>query len=200
MGNPSHSSSCGATVRQQALWPAAATSRACSVWAVLDCARDTAIYGALIESRLEFRSLYSGTVPRALEVNAPQLVELLPGHRLTERLLGGAWGQAWGIFLRIDDAANLRHHLRKFLKVRDEQGRRLLFRYYDPRVLRTYLPTCTPDELTQVFGPVHSFVMEDREGACIEFTWAAGQLRRHVLVPAAAAQPPAPASAASAAA
>jgi hypothetical protein len=176
----------GASERQQALWPTAAASRTGSVWAVLDCARDPAVYGALIESRLEFRSLYSGTVPRALEMNAPQLVELLPGHRLTERLLGAAWGQAWGIFLRIDDAANLRHHLRKFLKVRDEQGRRLLFRYYDPRVLRSYLPTCTPDELAQVFGPLHSFMVEDGEGAFIEFTRVAGQLRRRVLVPAAA--------------
>ncbi|RVU44975.1 DUF4123 domain-containing protein [Rubrivivax rivuli] len=176
----------GASERQQALWPAPAASRAGSVWAVLDCAREPAVYGALIESRLEFRSLYSGSVPRALEMNAPQLVELLPGHRLAERLLGTAWGRAWGIFLRIDDAANLRHHLRKFLKVRDEQGRRLLFRYYDPRVLRSYLPTCTPEELAQVFGPIHSFVMEDAEGACLEFTLAAGQLRRRVLVAAAA--------------
>jgi hypothetical protein len=178
----------GVAERQQALWPAAAGGGggAGSVWAVLDCAREPAVYGALIESRLEFRSLYSGAVPRDLEMNAPQLVELLPGHRLTERLLGAAWGRAWGIFLRIDDAANLRHHLRKFLKVRDEQGRRLLFRYYDPRVLRTYLPTCTPEELAQVFGPIHSFVMEDGEGACIEFSRVAGQLRRRELVAAAA--------------
>ena len=176
-----------AAQRQQSLWSGPAASRAGGVWAVIDCARDPAIYGALIESRLEFRSLYSGTVPRALEMNAPQLVELLPGHRLTDRLLGPAWGQAWCIFLRIDDAANLRHHLRKFLKVRDEQGRRLLFRYYDPRVLRAYLPTCTPDELAQVFGPIHSFVMEDGEGACIEFSRVAGQLRRRELVAAAAA-------------
>jgi hypothetical protein len=189
----------GTSERQQALWPTAAASRADSVWAVLDCARDPAIYGALIESRLEFRSLYSGTVPRALEMNAPQLVELLPGHRLTERLLGGSWGQAWGIFLRIDDAANLRHHLRKFLKVRDEQGRRMLFRYFDPRVLRSYLPTCTPEELAQVFGPIHSFVVEDAEGACIEFGRVAGVLRHRVLVPALATTPPAPADTASAA-
>jgi hypothetical protein len=191
--------SAGTSERQQALWPTAATSRAGSVWAVLDCARDPAIYGTLIESRLEFRSLYSGTVPRALEMNSPQLVELLPGHRLTERLLGASWGQAWGIFLRIDDAANLRHHLRKFLKVRDEQGRRMLFRYYDPRVLRSYLPTCTPEELAQVFGPIHSFVMESAAGACIEFSRVAGVLRHRVLVPALANTPPALADTASAA-
>ncbi len=172
------------SAREQALWPSGGGAKGGSVWALLDCARDAAIYVALIESRLEFRSLYSGALPRALEMNAPQLVELLPGHRLTQRLLGPAWGQAWGVFLRIDDAANLRHHLRKFLKVQDEQGRRMLFRYYDPRVLRSYLPTCTPDELAQVFGPVQSFVMEEGDGACVEFSRAAGQLRRRVLAPA----------------
>jgi hypothetical protein len=62
----------------------------------------------------------------------------------------------------------------------------MLFRYYDPRVLRSYLPTCTPEELAQVFGPIHSFVMESAEGACIEFSRAAGQLRKRELVPAAA--------------
>jgi hypothetical protein len=32
----------------------------------------------------------------------------------------------------------------------------LLFRYYDPRVLRVYLPSCRPSELETVFGPVVS--------------------------------------------
>jgi uncharacterized protein DUF4123 len=35
------------------------------------------------------------------------------------------------------------------------------FRYYDPRVLRVFLPTCNTQELAAVFGPVKSFVLED---------------------------------------
>ena len=90
-----------------------------------DCARDPAVYAALIDSRLEFRCLYSGRLPRELEMAAPQLVELLPGHRLTQRVLGEGWGRSWGVFMRIDDPSN-----------QDESGRQLLFRFYDPRVLR----------------------------------------------------------------
>lgn len=145
----------------QALWPADARS---SVWAILDCARDPRIYLALIESRLEFRCLYSGRLPRALEMVAPHLVELLPGNRLTQRLLDDGWGRSWGVLLQIDDGTDLRHHLRKFLKVQDEAGRRLLFRYYDPRVLRAYLPTCRSDELRQVFGPVQRYLAESEDG------------------------------------
>jgi len=165
----------------KALWPEGAKSKL-SVWAILDCARDPAIYLALIESRLEFRCLYSGRLPRALEMNAPHLVELSPTNRLTHRWLDDGWGLAWGVLLRIDDPANLRHHLRKFLKVRDEEGRSLLFRYYDPRVLGAYLPTCTGDELKQVFGPVSSFVIESEAGSsCAEFSLAGSRLIRSQL-------------------
>jgi hypothetical protein len=37
------------------------------------------------------------------------------------------------------------------------KGNRLVFRYYDPRVLRVYLPTCTPDELN-VIRPDRAFL------------------------------------------
>ncbi|MFN5155310.1 MAG: DUF4123 domain-containing protein, partial [Betaproteobacteria bacterium] len=86
-------------LRQQildVLWPPG-QARHASVWAVLDCARDPAIYRLLLESRLEFLCLYSGKLPRELELVAPHIVELLPGHRLTERLLDEGWGRAWGV-------------------------------------------------------------------------------------------------------
>jgi hypothetical protein len=51
----------------------------------------------------------------------------------------------------------LRHHLRTLLVVKSWSGERMLFRYYDPRVLRAYLPTCTSDELRTVFGPVPQY-------------------------------------------
>jgi hypothetical protein len=162
------------------LWPEGEKSKL-GVWAVLDCARDARIYRALLESRLEFRCLYSGKLPRALEMVAPHLVELFPKNRLSAALLDEGWGQGWGVFLKIEDPANLRHHLRKFLKVRDEEGRRLLFRYYDPRVLRAYLPTCTPEELKQIFGPIDSFFVEcDGVDGGIEFSRVGPTLMRNV--------------------
>ena len=154
-------------LRQQildVLWPPG-HARHASVWAVLDCARDPAIYRLLLESRLEFLCLYSGKLPRELELVAPHIVELLPGHRLTERLLDEGWGRAWGVFVSIDDPTALRPHLRRLLKVQDETGRRLLFRFYDPRVLRVFVPTCRPDELQQLFGPISAWLAEDDEAS-----------------------------------
>ena len=45
--------------------------------------------------------------------------------------------------------------------MRDAEGRLLLFRYYDPRVFRAYLPTCNTEEADAVFGPVQTYIMED---------------------------------------
>ena len=161
----------------QALWPEGAKSKL-SVWGVLDCARDPQIYIALLESKLEFRCLYSGRLPRELEMVAPHLVELFPTNRLFSRWLDEGWGQSWGVMLKIGDAANLRHHLRKFLKVRDEDGRSLVFRYYDARVLRAYLPTCLPDELTTFYGPINAYALEAPDGdGLIEYQLVGQRLR-----------------------
>jgi len=96
-----------------------------------------------------------------LQRAAPYLVQLEREDRLTRFLLENGWGRNWGIFLRTDIRfKDLRNHLRSFLRVKDEKGSRLIFRYYDPRVFRAYLPTCTPSELQKTFGPIQSFVME----------------------------------------
>jgi len=171
---------------ERLLWPAPAAAGADGVWAVLDLARDSRIRAALVESRLEYLCLYEGALPRVLEDAAPHIVQLLPGHRLTLRLLEEGWGRSWGCFLTIGDASNLRRHLRRFLRVRDEAGRALLFRYYDPRVLRVYLPTCTASELAAVFGPLSSWLVESEGGtSAIEFRRApAGTLvRRETPLP-----------------
>jgi len=54
----------------------------------------------------------------------------------------------------------LRRHFRTFLRVRGPEGQVLYFRWYDPRVLRVYLPTCIAAEIAQVYGPVARYVCE----------------------------------------
>jgi hypothetical protein len=53
--------------------------------------------------------------------------------------------------------------LQRFLMVALPDGRKAYFRYYDPRILRTYLPNCHPAELRAFFGPVQSFAVPDAE-------------------------------------
>ncbi|MCY2987101.1 MAG: DUF4123 domain-containing protein [Planctomycetota bacterium] len=158
-------------------WPAGPAAKS-SVWAILDGARDPCIFHLLLDSGLDYLCLYSGHLPRALQLAAPYLVELPPDRPFARRLLEQAWGHSWGIFVSIKDSSNLRHHLRTFLRVRDEAGKFLLFRYYDPRVLRTYLPTCLPNELKTVFGPISRYLVEDQDPqTLIEFTFDGSRLQ-----------------------
>ena len=162
-----------------AIWPPSAAAQT-TVWAILDGARDERIYAALRTSGLDYLCLYSGRLAPAMEAAAPYLVEIAPTYKFTSKLIEMSWGRSWGVFLKVGDASNLRPHLRRFLRVRDEAGRILLFRYYDPRVLRVYLPTCRIDELRMVFGPVSSYLVESEDGdSLIEFAFDGNQLREH---------------------
>jgi|JI10StandDraft_1071094.scaffolds.fasta_scaffold1020347_2 hypothetical protein len=175
-------------VLRRRLWPSdfesSVTEPAVKVWALLDGARDDRVFSLVRDSGLNYAPLYSGNLPIEIRRVAPYLVELDPEDPYTGRILELAWGNAWGIFMRVGANARLRHHLKGFLRVRDEQGRFMLFRYYDPRVLRQYLPTCRYDELKTVFGPIRQFIVEgEQPSQLLEFSLSGLQLnqRRHTL-------------------
>jgi len=135
------------------------------LFAILDGARDEQIVPMIRAAGVEARCLFDGELAPALAAAAPYLVALDPAAAFTRGLLARGWGEAWGVLLVASAGLEpLRRHFRQFLRVRDEDGRHLLFRYYDPRVLRLYLPTCTSEELAQVFGPVAAFLLEDSDG------------------------------------
>jgi hypothetical protein len=161
----------------EAIWAPPSDART-SVWAIVDCARDPRIYPALRTSGLDYRCLFSGRLSPEVEAAAPHLIELAPTFTFTPKLIDMGWGNSWAVFLRIGDPSDLRQHLRRFLRVQDESGKILLFRYYDPRVLRVYLPTCRADELLTVFGPISSYLVEDETGqGLIDFSFDGHQLR-----------------------
>ncbi len=161
---------------EELLWPRGFTR---DLWMIVDAARDPRIYPMLIASYMEYSCLYSGRLAPAVERVAPYLVQLEFENSYTRRLLQSAWGNSWGIILKSDSSVTkLRRHLRQFLMVRDPRGQQVLFRYYDPRVLRVYLPTCNREELRTVFGPVECFYVEDGDpGDVWEFRRDEGLLK-----------------------
>jgi len=160
---------------EECLWPQGFKR---NIWMIVDAARDRRIFPMLRALHLEYYCLYSGPLPPELEAVAPFLVQLDYDDSETRHFLKQACGNSWGVFLRCGVHANaLRRHLREFLVVRDPNGNRLVFRYYDPRVLRIYLPTCTEDELREVFGPIECFWVEGMEaGDFLEFSFNQNQL------------------------
>lgn len=136
------------------------------LYAVLDAARDLAAYNWTKESGEEYQSLYDGDSARDLEMFAPYLVRFSKPSPLLKKLVAKAWGKSWGIYLTsAASLPDLRKHFRQFLKVQieGESDKDFYFRFYDPRVLRAYLPTCTPEELKQFFGPIGSFLVEHKD-------------------------------------
>jgi pSer/pThr/pTyr-binding forkhead associated (FHA) protein len=133
------------------------------LYALLDAAVEPDVLKVLYESKEERQSLFEGVLGARLVHFAPHLVRLPKESPLLETLVQKAWGKNWGIYIACArPLAELRAHLRQFLEVRVPGNREMHFRYYDPRILRVFLPTCLPDEINQFFGPVKYFVTEDK--------------------------------------
>ncbi len=135
-----------------------------SVFALVDGAQDDRVFALLRGEGNDYRCLYGSELPRALATVAPYLVAL-GDHPFAGYFARLGRGNNWGVMLRssasMDDLAE---HFASMIRARLPEGREVLFRYYDPRVLRAYLGTCTSDELDQVFGPVEAFLIEQGDG------------------------------------
>ena len=139
------------------------------LFAVLDVARDARILTLLDESVDEVWSLYDGIEGAALEKVAPHLVRFSHDSALLDRLVTEGWARAWGIYFSASrPSKDVRRHLRRFLMVEpDDAKERMYFRYYDPRVLRDFLPLATPRQRTELFGDISVFVLESEDGAVL---------------------------------
>jgi hypothetical protein len=134
------------------------------VYAVLDGASVEGLLERFQRDRPEQICLYRGELERDLAEAAPYLVRLEPESDFAAWVVERGWGEHWGIFAVTDaDMRALRQHFRRFLMVHDHSGKPLYFRYYDPRVLRTFLPTCNDKELKTIFGPVKRYLVESED-------------------------------------
>lgn len=151
-----------------------------NVFAVLDGASIPDLRSTLHQLQPRYVCLYRGDLEPDIAQVAPYLVELDPDSEFTDQLVLDGWGKHWGIFLRSSADLNaIRRHLRGLLMVNDPDGRPMLFRYYDPRVLRKFLPTCTPEEIATFFGPADSILVENEGGTeLLRFRLVNGSLKK----------------------
>ncbi len=135
-----------------------------NVYAILDGASVPDIIQNLAKYKAESICLYRGELDPELAETAPYLVLLTADSELTDWVLSGI-GSHWGIFaISTVNIREMRKHFRTFLMVYDPDGEPIYFRYYDPRVLRVFLPTCDEGELGQIFGPVEQYYVENEDG------------------------------------
>ena len=133
------------------------------VFVVLDGASVPGLLDQLYaDPRPEFECLYREELEPDVAEVAPYLVALERGSAFAEWVITQGWGNHWGIFIVAPiDLRGLRFHLRPLNIAYDPAGDPKMFRYYDPRVLRTFLPTCDAGQIGEMFGPIERFVAED---------------------------------------
>jgi hypothetical protein len=149
-----------------------------NLYAIVDGARDPRAHPLVVGSGLPWRCLYDGALAPPLAAAAPYLLQVRWENRAVEELLSH-WSDAWGFFIETPASLDeLRKHLRRFLLVLAPDHARMLFRFYDPRVLRGYLPTCTGDELRAWWGPMRHLLVEgDQRNQLFEATLAGSSLQ-----------------------
>ena len=111
-----------------------------------------------------YRCLYRGELENGIDEVAPYLVELEQGSEFTNWVLSEGWGNHWGIFMVVKESVSidaLLRHFRKLNKVKGADGKIVIFRYYDPRVLRIFLPICESEQVPSFFALVVCFICED---------------------------------------
>ena len=151
----------------EAALPELLTAATAPLFAVLDSARDPRILELLRESVEEHHSLYDGVEGETMAHVAPYLVRLNPGGRLFHALIREGWGRRWGFYLTsAQPFSSVRRHLRRYLMVeRQDRMERVYFRFYDPAVLRVFLPTTTVLQRAELFAGTAEMIFESERGA-----------------------------------
>src|SRR4051812_26331407 len=138
------------------------------LYAVADAARDPQLARAGVEQfDLERFSLFPGNTSRQLATVAPFLVPVPFESKYPFRASGyfDLWADHLGVsggilFTSSADVRVVWEHLRDVYLAGDDKGNEFYFRFYDPRVLRNFLPSLTAAEAKQFFGPARRFFVE----------------------------------------
>ena len=155
-------------------------SAAVACYAIVDAAAAThdsdEILSGLMRADCGAAVLFSGENAVAARHAAPYLVRLDHHPEVETWLLEKGWGNGWGILLTSEaDSQALWSHLRRFFCVQAPNGRALYFRFYDPVVLREFLPLLDDVEARAFFGPVCRFMVEASGGEPLVFDRPPGQ-------------------------
>lgn len=109
----------------------------------------------------------------------PHLFPCEVGDQLYNWITSTGKGDSWGIFVQSPlGIESLGKQLQKLLVVSMQtDGRQVYFRFYDPRVLRSFLPSCQKDQLKEIFIGVDTFICEDKDDDfLLHFTFENEQL------------------------
>ena len=154
------------------------------VYVILDGAQNENLLDVMADAEgLESECLLMDQLEPDMAEVAPYLIHLVEDAPFTHWLMENGWAQNWGVYLTSSEPlADVWRHVRQHAQVIDPQGKTLFFRFYDPRVMAAFLPTCSKQQLGEFFGPVDFFVAEAEGGVSAHaYSLADGNLVTEVI-------------------
>lgn len=136
-----------------------------ALWAVIDGAG--ALELVFHARRLGHRvyTLFDGDMAAEVATSGPCLVPISQRGAFAD--VWANWlGKSAGVLVEgSEDLDRVLGQMRSAFVVRGEDEQAYFFRFYDPRILREYLPSCRPEELDALFGGVvHAWIVESADG------------------------------------
>lgn len=136
----------------------------CDLFGIFDSARNVDFIKNLVPGDVKYRSLFQGTMFEQSSVLSGYLVECKKESPLFRWMTTKAWSKGCCIYLTsMSSFDELFSHFQKFNRVRMENDKVVLFRYYDPEVLRAWLPGCSRIELDTFYGETVATLFTENE-------------------------------------
>ena len=137
------------------------------LYAIVDAAQDDKLHD-LVFAALFPNCLFATDTVSPVGRAAPYMVPVQHAERLMNEWRARGRGRNWGVFVRADiPIPRLLQRLRILNLATLPDGRTVLFRWWDPRVLRVFLPTCSGEQLAPFFDGPQAFLCEAETGEAL---------------------------------
>lgn len=101
--------------------------------------------------------LWSGELEPDLQEVAPYMVLLDRDSSFTNWLISQGWNNNWNIYINSAlEFKAFKKQIRKLLRVKSPEGKNMVFRFYDPRVLDVFLTGLESEQTEEFFQGINT--------------------------------------------
>lgn len=138
------------------------------VFALLDASQSADIPICLEGFSNPARCLFDGAAYEDMAEVAPWLVELTRYSDVWDWFVEEGFGRNWGILIHSRlELPRLKTHLKKFLKIEDEDGERYFFKYYRPEHFNRYVPSFDDAQSAAFWRGIEAVYAESKGDATV---------------------------------
>ena len=123
-----------------------------NIYAVIDGAACPELRFKIYDWEPQSVCLWSGALEPDIQEVAPYMVLLDRESTFTDWLISQGWNNNWNIFIQSTlDFKAFKKQIRKLLRVKSPEGKNMVFRFYDPRVLDVFLASIESTQKEEFF-------------------------------------------------